>query len=143
MPRYTYLKFLQKGMTRWAARSQYVIRRRRSIRAFPEPIVHFTGGKSINIGGLNVEVLVISASSISDLKRFPMVPFTLVADPNLEMFKHHGVSEAHATIVRGVKGNEVFRHMGESPFMDVAAVTRALKEAIATTSSQLSRKSSR
>jgi hypothetical protein len=79
--------------------------------------------------GRNVEVSVISASSVDDLKRFPTVPFNLVADPDYELFRKYGAFDQepkHATIVRDAASNELLRHVGGRAFMDAASVAKAL-----------------
>jgi FtsP/CotA-like multicopper oxidase with cupredoxin domain/peroxiredoxin len=80
----------------------------------------------------DVVVSVISASTEADLLGFPLVPFTLVADPDLKIFRKYGVFDGetrHATIVIDPSGKEVLRNVGKEPLMDATAVTKSLNQA--------------
>jgi FtsP/CotA-like multicopper oxidase with cupredoxin domain/peroxiredoxin len=84
------------------------------------------------LSGQDVVVSVISASTEADLRDFPPVPFTLVADPDLKIFRTYGAFDGearHATIVVDPSGKEVFRKMGEEPLMDATAVIKSLNPA--------------
>jgi FtsP/CotA-like multicopper oxidase with cupredoxin domain/peroxiredoxin/ketosteroid isomerase-like protein len=81
------------------------------------------------LAGLNVKTTVISASSASDLQAFPSVPFSLIADPNGQLFKQFGLLKGeggHATIVRDRSQREVLRRVGAEPFTDTNIVLAAL-----------------
>src|SRR5207249_1573834 len=63
---------------------------------------------------------------------FPTVPFRLVADPELRLFRQFGAFDRgakHATIVRDGRGREVLRKVGDAPFADPEAVLVALRQA--------------
>src|SRR6266404_299900 len=81
------------------------------------------------LAGRGVKVAVITDSSEADLTKFPKVSFNLVADPELNLFKKHGLFDRkskHATIVRDRDGKEVLRKVGDTPFADHEAVLAAL-----------------
>jgi FtsP/CotA-like multicopper oxidase with cupredoxin domain/peroxiredoxin len=83
------------------------------------------------LGRRNARVAVVSASSASDLERFPAMPFALVADPTLQAFKKYGAFDGaakHATIVRDRTGKEVLRKVGDEPFFDSRAVLAAVTQ---------------
>lgn len=74
-------------------------------------------------------ICVVSASTEEDLKDFPDLPYSLVADPKGKLFKRFKLgSKTHGTIVLNGAGQEVFRRVGDEPFMDSAEVTQALDE---------------
>lgn len=78
------------------------------------------------------EVTVVSADTEDDLKRFPHVPFTLLADPEHKLFRRFGAIKdvpKHATVVIDGRGNIVFRTVGEKPFMDVVSIKRWIETA--------------
>jgi FtsP/CotA-like multicopper oxidase with cupredoxin domain/peroxiredoxin len=84
------------------------------------------------LAGRGAKVTVITASSAEDLKRFPKGSFNLVPDPDLKLFKQHGLFEVkakHATIVHDRGGHELLRKVGEAPFADHEAVLAALGQA--------------
>jgi peroxiredoxin len=76
-----------------------------------------------------VDVFVISSSDEDDLKAFPRTSFHLIADPDLRLFKAHGVEGRgrHATIVLDAGGTELFRSIGERPLEDASLVVQALE----------------
>lgn len=77
------------------------------------------------LSGTNLDVSVISATPTEDLNAFPAVPFTLVADPEYKLFREYGVYEGepkHGTIVLSADGREIFRNVGDEPFMDSQAL---------------------
>jgi peroxiredoxin len=79
------------------------------------------------------DVFVVSQSTEEELSNFPALPFHLVADPELLLTKRYGAYEQtpkHATIVRDGAGRELLRYVGEQPFMDLAAILRALNSGI-------------
>lgn len=79
-----------------------------------------------------VAVTVVTGSSEEDLQEFPDLPFALVADPEFKRFKQVGAFEGeakHATIVRDARGKEFLKRVGDEPFMDGAAVRKAVQEA--------------
>jgi peroxiredoxin len=82
------------------------------------------------LAGQNLSVSVISASKEEDFKAFPSVSFTLVADPDLKLFRKYGAYEReakHATIAFDAEGKEVFRNVGAAPMMDAGAIIKSLK----------------
>ena len=75
-------------------------------------------------------VSVISASTEEDLRNFPPVPFTLVADPKLRIFRKYGVPDGetkHATIAYDASGKEVFRNVADEPLLDASGLLESLK----------------
>ncbi|MES2791044.1 MAG: tyrosinase family protein [Planctomycetota bacterium] len=79
-----------------------------------------------------LQVAVVSASTVADLQSFPQVPFRLVADPELKLFKEYDAYDGkakHATIVRDRLGRELLRKVGDEPFMDATAVLASLNTA--------------
>ena len=89
------------------------------------------------LSGHGYQVSVISGSSADDLQRFPTLPFTLIADPGLKLFKQFGALDEsatgderirHATIVRDGKGAEIFKIVGAQPLMNPVPVLLALNE---------------
>ncbi|HEV7405383.1 MAG TPA: tyrosinase family protein [Chthoniobacteraceae bacterium] len=79
-----------------------------------------------------VDITVISASTVADLQAFPPSPFLFVADPEYRLFREFRVFDGvpkHGTIVRDRGGREVLRQVGDQPFMNVAAILGALREA--------------
>jgi len=86
-------------------------------------------GLSAKLASRKAQVAVVSASTEADLQNFPALPFVLVADPELKLFKENGVYEGeprHATIVRDGAGKEVLRKVGSEPFRDADVIARAL-----------------
>jgi FtsP/CotA-like multicopper oxidase with cupredoxin domain/peroxiredoxin len=84
------------------------------------------------LSGLDVAVSVISASTEADLRDFPPVPFALVADPGLKLFRRYGVFDGgprHGTLALDPSGKEVFRSVGDEPLMDAEAVLKSLGRA--------------
>jgi len=80
-----------------------------------------------------LQVAVVSASTEADLRNFPKVPFRLVADPELKLFKKYDAFDGkarHATIVRDGSGEELFRKVGDEPFMDAGVVLASLDRAL-------------
>lgn len=76
-----------------------------------------------------LQVVVVSASSESDLQNFPKVPFKLVADPELKLFKEYDAFDGkarHATIVRDGAGKELLRKVGDEPFMNASELLAAV-----------------
>jgi len=68
------------------------------------------------LGERNVQVSVVSASTAADLRNFPAVPFTLVADPEYKLFREYKAFDGkpkHATIVRDRAGKELFAQGGQ------------------------------
>lgn len=79
-----------------------------------------------------LQVTVVSASTELDLQSFPKVPFRLVADPELKLFKEYDAFDGkakHATIIRDRMGKELLRKVGDEPFMDTTAVLASLNRA--------------
>lgn len=75
-------------------------------------------------------VYVVSASTTEDLKQFPKTPFSLLADPTGKLFKQYELgSHTHGTFVLDGKGKVRLRETGEEPFMDEAAILRAIDTA--------------
>lgn len=76
----------------------------------------------------SIDVSVVSASTEEDLKAFPKVPFRMIADPELRLFRKHGIMKGepqHGTLVAR-DGREVFRQVGPEPLQDVNVVLDAL-----------------
>jgi len=77
----------------------------------------------------NVDVTVVSASSMEDIKAFPEKRLKIVADPTLQLFKEHGAfngAAQHATIVRDAQGKVIHKSVGDEPLMDSSIVLSAL-----------------
>ena len=56
---------------------------------------------------------------------FPPVPFTLVADPKLRIFRKYGVPDGdtkHATIALDASGKEIFRDVADEPLVDASGL---------------------
>ncbi|HYH67749.1 MAG TPA: Rid family hydrolase, partial [Urbifossiella sp.] len=84
------------------------------------------------LSGRNVAVTVVSGSTEDDLKDFPALPFTLVADPRHELFKRYRVFDGeakHGIIVLDAAGRERLRKVGDAPFTDTKTVLAALGQA--------------
>jgi FtsP/CotA-like multicopper oxidase with cupredoxin domain/peroxiredoxin len=78
------------------------------------------------------QVTVVTASGMEDVKSFPEVPFEVVADPELKVFRKFGAEAGkplHATIVLNDRGKPVLEKRGDVPFMDDRAVVAALAQA--------------
>lgn len=87
-------------------------------------------------------VVVVSGDTEEDLKKFPDLPFKLVADPQHKVFRRFGAFNAvpkHATVAMDGQGILVFRTVGEQPYMDTAVVKRWIDKAAAIAKSQSSR----
>ncbi|HND56779.1 MAG TPA: multicopper oxidase domain-containing protein, partial [Pirellulaceae bacterium] len=83
------------------------------------------------LAGADVSVSVISASTADDLLDFPALPFTLIADPELKLFREYGAFDGdsrHATIVLDEQRRELFKNIGDRPFMDARKVSAVLRE---------------
>lgn len=80
------------------------------------------------------EVTVVSADTDDDLKKFPAVPFHLVADPQHKLFRRFGAFKEkplHATLAFDQRGTLVFSTVGESPFMNTDVVALWMDKAAA------------
>ena len=99
-----------------------------------------TFAEALSVRKLNVTV--VSADSAKDLKQFPDVPFNLVSDPKHELFRKFGAYQEkpmHATLALDSDGKVVFRHVGESPFMNVEVVELWVGKAAAADASSATR----
>ncbi len=76
------------------------------------------------------DAIVVSASTKDDLAKFPVLPYSLLADPNLAVFKRFEVMgdnvPQHGTLIVNPAGQVVFRKVGETPFTDLPALVQAL-----------------
>ncbi|MDZ4850136.1 MAG: multicopper oxidase domain-containing protein [Pirellulaceae bacterium] len=79
-----------------------------------------------------LDVSVVAASTLDDLTNFPKVPFELIADPQLKLFKKFGAyrnGEArHAVVVRSAKGEELMLQISDFPLMDASSILTAIAE---------------
>jgi peroxiredoxin len=80
-----------------------------------------------DLAGRQCGVTVVSADTEDDLKKFPDMPFMLVADPEHKLFRRFGAFESgpkHATVALDGRGNLVFKTVGEKPYMNAEVVGR-------------------
>lgn len=85
---------------------------------------------SAKLEGNKANVTIISASTLEDLSNFPSTPFSVVADPELQLFRRFGVFDGearHGAVAFDAAGNEVFRVVSDEPLMDAAVLKNALK----------------
>jgi peroxiredoxin len=78
------------------------------------------------------DVTVVSADTEDDLKKFPDVPFKLVADPKHVVFRKFGAYKGkpmHATVALDKRGKVVFSTAGNAPFMNADVVALWLDNA--------------
>jgi peroxiredoxin len=91
-------------------------------------------------------ITVVSADTEEDLRKFPDVPFTLVADPQHKLFRKFGAfidGPMHATLALDGKGVVVFRTVGKTPFMMADVITEWVERAAATNTARSSDDSGR
>jgi len=89
-------------------------------------------GRSLDPSKANL--VVVNSAGKKDLADFPNGPFdfVLVADPDRRLFREYGAVKGapeeplHATIVLNLERIPVLKEIGDKPFMDFAAVRRAL-----------------
>lgn len=82
----------------------------------------------------NCLVSVVSADTEEDLKKFPDVPFKLVADPDHKVFRRFGAFKGepkHATVAVDGRGKLVFRTIGDKPYMNAEIVRLWIDKAAA------------
>ena len=83
-------------------------------------------------------VTVVSADTEDDLRAFPDLPFTLIADPQHKIFRRFGAfpgTPKHATVALDKRGQLVFRTVGDQPYMDAKVVKRWIEKAASSESS--------
>jgi peroxiredoxin len=76
-------------------------------------------------GRMKYQITVVSADTEEDLKRFPDVPFKLVADPQHRLFRRFGAFQnkpLHGTFALDGKGSVVFGTTGYTPFMQADVI---------------------
>jgi peroxiredoxin len=81
---------------------------------------------------MKYQVTVVSADTEADLKRFPDVPFKLVADSQHKLFRRFGAfrdKPMHGTFALDGKGSVVFGTTGHTPFMQADTIQLWLDKA--------------